>query len=102
MTTLSTPPFRIIISVRRRRKLIFTLLPRPMALVLAGAAFASGSPSLGPPPPPPPIELQLTLRIQAGPRNDRHIRGYSERTGLPVLPEGGRIRPASCTSFDAS
>jgi hypothetical protein len=34
--------------------------------------------------------------------NDRHSRGYSERTCPPLPPEDGRIRPASCTSIDAS
>jgi hypothetical protein len=34
--------------------------------------------------------------------NDRHIRGYSERTCPPMPPEDGRFDPTSCTSFDAS
>jgi hypothetical protein len=33
--------------------------------------------------------------------NDRHIRGYSERTCTPLHPEDGRFDPTSCTSFDS-
>ena len=44
----------------------------------------------------------LTSEEVAGLSNDRHIRGYSERTWPPLLPEDGRFDPTSCTSFDSS
>jgi hypothetical protein len=42
------------------------------------------------------------IDVCAIPHNDRHIRGYSERTCPPLPPEDGRFDPTSCTSFDAS
>jgi hypothetical protein len=48
------------------------------------------------------MEMNMILICTVSLNNDRHIRGYSERTCTPLHPEDGRIRPASCTSFDSS
>jgi hypothetical protein len=34
--------------------------------------------------------------------NDRHVRGYSERTCPPLPPKDSRCDPTSCTSIDSS
>jgi hypothetical protein len=49
-----------------------------------------------------PVHVKRKVTAMAGLGNDRHIRGYSERTCPPMPPEDGRFDPTSCTSFDAS
>ena len=36
------------------------------------------------------------------PSNDRHVRGYSDRTCPPLPPKDSRCDPTSCTSIDSS
>jgi hypothetical protein len=42
----------------------------------------------------------LVSWAMAAPANDRHVRGYSERTCPPLPPEDGRFDPTSPTSID--